>query len=43
LQDKDFIMSAIQNAYKEVELMQNEDKAADFLEKIVQVRTCDRF
>lgn len=35
-------MSAIQNAYKDVELMQMEDKAAEFLEKIVQVSSCGR-
>lgn len=38
-QDKEFITSAIQHAYKDVEVMQQEAKAAEFLEKIVQVST----
>lgn len=36
-QDKDFVGSAIQSAYKEVEIMKEEGKAAEFLDKIVQV------
>lgn len=41
-QDKEFITSAIQHAYKDVEAMQQEAKAAEFLEKIVQVSNVNR-
>lgn len=40
-QDKAFITSAIQSAYKDINIMTNEDKAVEFLEKIVQVRLVD--
>lgn len=37
-QDKHFVTSAIQSAYKDVEVMKSEDMATEFLDKIVQVR-----
>lgn len=40
VQDKEFIVSAIQRAYSDVEVMKDEEKAAEFLEKIVQVSSC---
>jgi hypothetical protein len=37
LQDKEFVLSGIQNAYKDVKVMQSLPKAQEFLQKIVQV------
>ncbi|WIA39860.1 hypothetical protein OEZ86_013307 [Tetradesmus obliquus] len=37
--DKEFIVSAIQRAYSDVEVMKDEEKAAEFLKKVVQAGT----
>jgi hypothetical protein len=39
LQDKEFVLSGIQTAYKDVKVMQSSAKAIEFLQRIVQVRT----
>lgn len=36
-QDKEFVLSGIQNAYKDIKVMQSKAKAEEFLQKIIQV------